>query len=239
MHRRETAHREIRPQPPTKRVHCTNCAEQTLNALHCWEWTQVPTGLHKAPLPYAFFRHGYATMNKTLGHVKQGWEEDWCVSSLGRIAFPCGEMYVPTVKAQRDFAGTPLSSGSEGIWCKTSPSSSELEWPNKEVHRYPNKHLIISLCADVYILDRMHTHVERDTKPGANRVHCGELSCRSWPLLSLPSGSSSAGCWQLSGVSGRWSPGDYKARSGVVTMKSLSLKRAAKTERLSGADICS
>lgn len=24
------------------------------------------------------------------------------------MAFPCGEMYVPTVAAQRDFTGTPL-----------------------------------------------------------------------------------------------------------------------------------
>lgn len=59
--------------PPSK-VNLTNCAEQSLNVLYRWERTQVPTGLHKAPLLYAFFCHGYATMNETFGHVRPGWE---------------------------------------------------------------------------------------------------------------------------------------------------------------------
>lgn len=107
-HCREGAAEDRRSQPPARRLKCTDCAEHVLNALHRWEWTQVPTEFDKAPLRNAFFRRGYATMNKTLGHVRPGCEEDWCVSSLGPMAFPCGEMYVPTVEAQRDFTGTPL-----------------------------------------------------------------------------------------------------------------------------------
>lgn len=72
LSRREALCREIRSQPPAKRVNCSSSAEQCWNALHCWEWTQVPTGLDKAPLPYAFFHDGCATMKKTLGHVRPG-----------------------------------------------------------------------------------------------------------------------------------------------------------------------
>ena len=184
----ETTRSEIRSQPPAKRVNCTNCAEQCLNALHRWEWTQVPTGLHKAPLPYALFHHGYATMNKTLGHVRPGTEDDWCVSSLGPMPFPCSEIYVPTVEAQRDFTGTPLRVlGAKASGGKHLPSSL--------THTYTQILIPTYVCWALHLRHRhICRHIHKSLVQNGCNLAPGEPAHCLWPPLSLPSGSSRASC---------------------------------------------
>lgn len=187
-HRRETTCSKIRLQPPAKRVNCTNCAEHSLNALHRWEWTQVPTGLHKAPLPYAFFCYAYATMNI----------DTWaCQASLGgRLMHPI--ISINDFSLWRDVwscCGGPAgpywhpakSSGSKGIWWKMSSSSPKTHWG---IH---NPILTLTYAFwDLHL--RVHTHIrsheDKSLAQNGSYQAPGEPAQRPWPLLSLPSGSS-------------------------------------------------
>lgn len=181
--------REIRLPPPAKQVNFINCAEQSLNVFYHWEWTQVPTGFHKAPLLYAFFCHGYATMNKTFGHVRPGRGEDWCVSSFGAMASPCGEMYVPAVAAQRELTGTPL----RVLGVKASGGKCLVPtW----THMHICKHMLNFRCVWEYThFAVQYTHMEmHKQKPGAKWVQSGP-----WGACPLPVAPADSTQWELRG----------------------------------------
>ena len=113
------------------------------------------------------------------------------------------------------------SSGSKGIWWKTSSSKPGLRGPNRktqihtcilkcvctdaDIHTETSscspdswgqtgKHTYILKC----VLEHTHTHTHRPTHKSLAQNGCnlapGEPARRPQPLLSLPSGSSGASC---------------------------------------------
>lgn len=164
-HRRETTRSETRSQPPAKRVNCTDCDEQSLNALLCWEWTQVPTGLHKAPLPHTFFFHGCATMNIDIWACQGSLRGRLMCFIIRSAGLSPWRVCVPTVAAQRDFPGTPLRV--LGVEASGWTDHSDLLIDSQ-------KHTDLPLCVLWSSFRSAHIHMQTFTqKPGAKWVQSG------------------------------------------------------------------
>lgn len=83
------------------------------------------------------------------------------------------------------------TSGSCGIWWKTSSSHSD-SWGQKNTHIYPNTHT--HMCAEMYVLECAHTHTYADKctkawrKMGAIRPP-GSLPAAHGPCWVCPVGA--------------------------------------------------